>query len=150
MYRQRSALASIRTCLSQHEIRGLRSKSSKRYFTDVSREKIKVACIHAMQLSIRPTETAFINHFPEATVVNILDDSLSTDVSITGLDESMHDRFSKLGEYAASISVDGVLFTCSAFGSCIEKVQEELTVPVLKPNQALQEQIISSAKQGYE
>eukprot|EP00510_Aplanochytrium_minuta_P009636 CAMPEP_0184061522 /NCGR_PEP_ID=MMETSP0956-20121227/11556_1 /TAXON_ID=627963 /ORGANISM="Aplanochytrium sp, Strain PBS07" /LENGTH=86 /DNA_ID=CAMNT_0026358021 /DNA_START=278 /DNA_END=538 /DNA_ORIENTATION=+ len=60
----------------------------------------------------------------------------------------MHDRFSKLGEYAASISVDGVLFTCSAFGSCIEKVQEELTVPVLKPNQALQEQIISSAKQG--
>eukprot|EP00511_Aplanochytrium_stocchinoi_P005809 CAMPEP_0204836710 /NCGR_PEP_ID=MMETSP1346-20131115/25953_1 /ASSEMBLY_ACC=CAM_ASM_000771 /TAXON_ID=215587 /ORGANISM="Aplanochytrium stocchinoi, Strain GSBS06" /LENGTH=229 /DNA_ID=CAMNT_0051971649 /DNA_START=165 /DNA_END=854 /DNA_ORIENTATION=- len=95
-----------------------------------------------MSLSIKATSVAFERQFPEATIVNIMDDSLSRDVAHSGLDAHMYERFSKLGNYAASLSVDAILFTCSAFGGPIERVQSEHNMPVLKPNEALQQQII--------
>ena len=53
----------------------------------------------------------------------------------------MTDRFLALGRYAASTGADAILFTCSAFGPCIEAVaREHAPMPVLKPNEAMIEQ----------
>jgi Asp/Glu/hydantoin racemase len=50
----------------------------------------------------------------------------------------MTERFVKLGRYAAKTGVDGIIFTCSAFGPCIETVARDLApLPVLKPNEAM-------------
>ena len=50
-------------------------------------------------------------------------------------------RFLSLGRYAASTGADAILFTCSAFGPCIEAVaREHAPMPVLKPNEAMIEQ----------
>jgi Asp/Glu/hydantoin racemase len=72
----------------------------------------------------------------------LLDDSLSADVARDGrLTSAMTDRFLGLGRYAVSTGADAILFTCSAFGPCIEAVaREHAPVPVLKPNQAMIEQ----------
>jgi Asp/Glu/hydantoin racemase len=102
----------------------------------------RIGLIHAMKNSMIPSQRAFDTLWPEATVQNIMDESLSIDVTTTGLDISMDRRFESLATYAArDCEVDAVLFTCSAFGSCIEKVQNTYgsQLPVLKPNEAMVE-----------
>ena len=74
--------------------------------------------------------------------MNLLDDSLSADLSRDGrITQAMTGRFLSLAGYARATGADAVLFTCSAFGPCIEAVQRALApLPVLKPNEAMIEE----------
>jgi len=80
--------------------------------------------------------------------MNLLDDSLSADLarSKNGLDLAMHKRFFALADYAVSTGADGLLFTCSAFGPCIEAVARRCSVPVLKPNEAMINEAVRSGR----
>jgi hypothetical protein len=100
---------------------------------------VRITLIHALKQSPPPIEKAFARLWPEAQLCNLLDDSLSSDLARTGhLDEAMHERFLTLGRYARSTGADAILFTCSAFGSCIERVQADLSPMVVhKPNQGM-------------
>jgi aspartate/glutamate racemase len=99
----------------------------------------RIALIHALAHSIAPVNAAFERDWPEASRMNLLDDSLSADLARSGgLDAAMHERFQRLAQYAIDAGADGILFTCSAFGPCIEAVaRRHAGVPVLKPNQAM-------------
>ena len=80
--------------------------------------------------------------------MNLLDDSLSTDLATNGrgLDAVMHERFQRLAQYAVDAGCNGILFTCSAFGSCIEAVaQRHPNIPVHKPNEAMIEDAVKLA-----
>jgi Asp/Glu/hydantoin racemase len=103
---------------------------------------MRIALIHALKHSVLPIETSFTRHWPDAILMNLLDDSLSADVARDGhLTPAMTDRFLSLGRYATATGADAILFTCSAFGPCIETVaRERAPMPVLKPNQAMIEQ----------
>jgi hypothetical protein len=103
---------------------------------------MRIALIHALRHSPPPIEAAFARLWPEATLVNLLDDSLSADLSRDGrITEAMTGRFLSLASYARATGADGILFTCSAFGPCIEAVQHALApLPVLKPNEAMIEE----------
>ncbi len=109
---------------------------------------MRIALIHALKHSIVPIEASFAKLWPEATLMNLLDDSLSADVARDGrLTPAMTDRFQALGRYAASTGANAILFTCSAFGPCIEAVaREQAPLPVLKPNEAMIEQAV---KRGH-
>jgi Asp/Glu/hydantoin racemase len=100
---------------------------------------MRIALIHALRYSPPPIEEAFSRLWPEAKLSNLLDDSLSSDLARTGhLDEAMHDRFLTLGRYAKGTGADAILFTCSAFGACIDKVRADLAPLVVhKPNQGM-------------
>ena len=108
---------------------------------------MRIALVHALKHSIVPIEASFAKLWPEATLMNLLDDSLSADLARDGkLTDAMTERFLSIGRYAASIGTDGILFTCSAFGPCIEAVAgERAPMPVLKPNEAMIEE---AAKAG--
>lgn len=99
----------------------------------------RVFLIHAMQESMAPIEAAFATHWPEAERINLLDDSLPTDLTRAGgLNSAITARFLALGRYAREAGADAILFTCSAFGPAIEAVQRDLApIPVHKPNQAM-------------
>jgi hypothetical protein len=103
---------------------------------------MRIALIHALRHSPPPIEAAFARLWPEATLMNLLDDSLSADLSRDGrITEAMTGRFLSLASYARATGADGILFTCSAFGPCIEAVQRALSpLPVLKPNEAMIEE----------
>jgi len=100
---------------------------------------MRIALIHALKHSVAPIEEAFARLWPEASTFNLLDDSLSGDLAAQGqITEEMTQRFLTLAHYAAGTGANGILFTCSAFGPCIEACAEELyPIPVLKPNEAM-------------
>ncbi len=59
----------------------------------------------------------------------------------------MTERFLTLGRYAAGTGADAILFTCSAFGPCIEAVAADLApLPVLKPNEAMIEEAVTMGR----
>src|SRR6202161_1636671 len=103
---------------------------------------MRIALVHALKHSIVPIEAAFTKLWPDARLMNLLDDSLSADLGWDGrITEGMTERFSKIGRYAATTGVDAILLTCSACGSCIEAVaREQAPMPVLKPNEAMIEE----------
>lgn len=100
---------------------------------------MRIALIHALPVSIAPIEEAFSRLWPEAATVNLTDDSLAGDLATAGtLQPEMTDRFLALGRYSAISGADAILFTCSAFGPCIEACATDLSpLPVLKPNEAM-------------
>ena len=102
--------------------------------------QVRIALIHALTHSMVPINSAFERLWPDATRQNLLDDSLSADLAANGgtLDEAMHKRFTTLADYAVINGAQAILFTCSAFASCIEQVaRQHASIPVLKPNEAM-------------
>jgi Asp/Glu/hydantoin racemase len=100
----------------------------------------RIALIHALAHSVAPINDELQNVWPEAVRMNLLDDSLSADLAHSGqgLDAAMHQRFESLAAYAEGTGAQAILFTCSAFGPCIEAVAlRRPHMPVLKPNEAM-------------
>lgn len=98
----------------------------------------RIALIHAVTVAMDPIANAFAAGWPEAELVNLLDDSLSPDrARDAGLTPAMTQRISDLADYAFGVGSDAVLYTCSAFGPAIEAVAARCEKPVLKPNEAM-------------
>lgn len=105
----------------------------------------KIYLVHAMAVSMRPVEASFRKFWPEARLAHLLDDSLPADFNHDGrLTDAMIGRFRDLGRYCASADADAILFTCSAFGAAIDAVKAEQKIPVLKPNEALYDELVAA------
>src|ERR1700756_5402266 len=111
---------------------------------------MRITLVHALKHSIAPIEASFARLWPDARLMNLLDDSLSADLARDGrLTDAMTGRFLSLGRYAAATCADAILFTCSAFGPCIEAVaRAHAPMPVLKPNEAMIEQAAQARRVG--
>jgi Asp/Glu/hydantoin racemase len=108
-------------------------------------QKPRIVLLHATPVAIEPVKTAFAALWPEAELVNLLDDSLSGDrARDPDLTPAMIDRFVALGRYGASLNAAGLLITCSAFGPAIERLAAATAMPVLKPNEAMFEAAIAN------
>jgi Asp/Glu/hydantoin racemase len=108
----------------------------------------RIALIHALVHSIAPINDALARDWPQAQRMNLLDDSLSSDLAAGAglLDDAMTRRFIELTDYALSTGVQGILFTCSAFGPCIDAARNRhAAVPILKPNEAMIEDAVAAA-----
>lgn len=98
----------------------------------------RIALIHATPVAMPPVTEAFRRDWPEAETMNLLDDALSTDLARHGtLDAALRGRIAALAGYAMERGIDGILYTCSAFGAAIEAVARTTAIPVLKPNEAM-------------
>jgi len=98
----------------------------------------KIYLVHALEVSMAPVEEAFRAQWPEARIAHLLENSLFADFGREGtLTEAMTERFRMIGRYCAFAGADAILFTCSAFGPAIEAVKRDQPFPVLKPNEAL-------------
>jgi hypothetical protein len=109
----------------------------------------RIALVHATPLAIAPVNEAFARLWPAAERMNLLDDSLSADRAAAGaLTDSMIERFRALAGYCVAHGAAGVLFTCSAFGPAIEAARAAVSVPVLKPNEAMLAEALGLAGRG--
>lgn len=105
----------------------------------------RIALIHALAHSPGPINEALARDWPEAVRMNLLDDSLAADLARAGaLDERMTQRFLALADYALGTGAQAILFTCSAFGPCIDAVaRRHPALPVLKPNEAMIDEAVA-------
>lgn len=100
--------------------------------------KTRVALIHATKVAIQPIEDAFIQLWPEAERMNLLDDSLAADrARCAEFTPEIIRRFVTLAQYAKDAGAAGILYTCSSFGPAIEAAKAAVGIPVLKPNEAM-------------
>lgn len=109
----------------------------------------RVALIHALAHSVAPINAALERAWPQCVRMNLLDDSLSADLARSGgrLDGAMAARFEALAAYAVGTGAQGLLFTCSAFGPCIDAVaRAHPGLPVLKPNEAMIAEAVASGR----
>ena len=98
----------------------------------------KIYLVHALEVSMAPVEAIFRTDWPQARPAHLLDNSLFADFGVDGcLTDAMIERFRMIGHYCAAARADAILFTCSAFGRAIEAVKRDQSIPVLKPNEAL-------------
>ena len=68
----------------------------------------RIALIHAVAVAMQPVQDAFRRLWPEATCINLLDDSLSLDRAREAeLTRAMSARIGALADYAASSGADG-------------------------------------------
>ncbi|MDM0114140.1 hydantoin racemase [Variovorax sp. J22R133] len=105
----------------------------------------RIALIHATPLAMAPIQGAFARLWPEAQCANLLDDSLSADLSAAGeLGEALTTRFVQLAQYSERTGARAILFTCSAFGAAIEAAAASVAVPTHKPNYAMFREAIST------
>ncbi|MGE0969822.1 aspartate/glutamate racemase family protein [Klebsiella sp. WOUb02] len=97
-----------------------------------------IVLLHATSVAMQPVHQSFKTLWPEAELVNLLDDGLSVDRAREGdLSPAMIERFVRLGRYGYDMRPAGILVTCSAFGPAIDQLSAELDIPVLKPNEAM-------------
>ena len=98
----------------------------------------RIVLLHATPIAMAPIQSAFAENWPDAEIVNLLDDGLTIDRAREDcLSEKMIERFVTFGKYGYDMGADGILVTCSAFGPAIDRLIKALPIPVLKPNEAM-------------
>ena len=103
-----------------------------------------IGVVHATRVAVSPIEAAFESHWPEAEVVQFIDESLSRDLDEIGyLTPGINERVASLATFAHRGGAQAILFSCSAFGPAIEAAGARLPVPVLKPNQAMLDEALA-------
>ena len=109
----------------------------------------RIALIHALAHSPAPVQAEFARQWPQAPLQNLPDDSLSADLARRGrLDDAMTQRFITLADYVVGCGAEAILFTCSAFGPCIDAVrQRHARLAVLKPNEAMVDDAVAMARE---
>jgi Asp/Glu/hydantoin racemase len=106
----------------------------------------RIVLFHATPVAMDPVKAAMASLWPDAESVNLLDDGLTIDRAKEGaeLSEELIGRFVDFGRYAQRIGADGILITCSAFGPAIDRMDEELPLPILRPNEAMFREAIAA------
>ena len=103
-----------------------------------------IGVVHATRVAVSPIEAAFESHWPEAEVVQLIDETLSRDLDRIGhLTPAITERIDRLAGFAHRGGAQAILFSCSAFGPAIEAAGARLPIPVLKPNQAMLDEALA-------
>lgn len=107
----------------------------------------RIFLVHAVDVSMAPASTSFKKQWPQASIINLLDESLAVDMLVDGkMTPRMIDRFARLGQYCVDAGADGILFTCSAFGEAINHLKTQQKIPILTSNQAMFEELLESGE----
>lgn len=114
--------------------------------SDMATTSPRIVLFHATPVAMDPVNAAMASLWPQAEAVNLLDDGLTIDRAKEGpdLSEELIERFVDFGRYARRIGANGILITCSAFGPAIDRVEEELPLPIVRPNEAMFREAIAA------
>ena len=91
---------------------------------------MRVVMIHALAESIPPVRMAFGQVFPEAEVINLLDEGLLIDFD-DKLTPKLLRRMGTLVNYSAEYGADAIGLACSVYAPAVEILKELVDVPLV-------------------
>ena len=91
---------------------------------------MRVVMIHALAESIPPVRMAFGQVFPEAEVINLLDEGLLIDFD-DKLTPKLLRRMGTLVTYSADYGADAIGLACSVYAPAVEILKELVDVPLV-------------------
>ena len=104
----------------------------------------RVFLVHPTPLAMAPIDEAFKTLWPQAQTINVLDESLYTDLPQDGtLAPAIYDRVASLLRHCELSGADGILFSGSTFGPAVDKARIGMRVPVLRAEEAMMEQAVT-------
>jgi len=102
----------------------------------------RIILVHPYAPTMAPIIEAFARLWPQAQVLNLLDESLYADVGADGvLAADVFGRIAALLRHACASRADGVIFTGATFSPAVEAARASLALPVLKADEAMCEEI---------
>lgn len=102
----------------------------------------RIFLVHPTLLAMPPVDKAFKTLWPEATVLNVLDESLYNDIPHDGkLAPEIYTRLSDLFRHCALSRADGIVFSGSTFGPAIEVARKAVKIPVLRIEEAMMDEV---------
>ncbi|MED1796265.1 aspartate/glutamate racemase family protein [Brevibacillus nitrificans] len=100
--------------------------------------KTRIGLVHATMNSVSPMLEAFRAHYPEAELVNLMDEGLLLAVNEQGgITPEILQRFEDLVHKAVDSGTDGVLLSCSVFSPYVPDIQKKYTIPILSVDEAM-------------
>ena len=91
---------------------------------------MRVTMIHAIAESIPPVRLAFAEEFPEAEVVNVLDEGLLFDFD-DKITPHLRRRMSNLIGYCQDNKADGIGLACSVYAPVVDSARDLVDVPLV-------------------
>ncbi|RNB82135.1 Asp/Glu/hydantoin racemase [Brevibacillus nitrificans] len=100
--------------------------------------KTRIGLVHATMNSVSPMLEAFHTHYPEAELVNLMDEGLLLAVNEQGgITPEILQRFEDLVQKAVDSGTDGVLLSCSVFSPYVPDIQKKYAIPILSVDEAM-------------
>ena len=91
---------------------------------------MRVTMIHAIAESIPPVQLAFDEEFPEAEVINVLDESLLVDFD-DQLTPDLRRRITNIIGYCQDNKADAIGLACSVYAPVVESAKDLVHVPLV-------------------
>ena len=91
---------------------------------------MRVVMIHALAESIPPVRMAFQDEFPEAQVVNLLDEGLLTDFQ-GQITPDLRRRMTDLICYSQDNNADAIGLACSVYAPVVDSARDLVSVPLV-------------------
>jgi len=99
---------------------------------------IRIGVVSPMAIANDTVGEAFAELWPEAEIINLIDESLYADFAGgKQVTEETYRRVAILLQYSQDSGARGIVFTGSVFGRVVEAGREKLSVPVLTSHEAM-------------
>ena len=107
----------------------------------------RIFLVHAYRHSMAPIDEAFRTLWPEAEAVRLLDESLYADAGADGtMPANIVPRLAGLFRHCEVSGAAGIVFTGSTFGPAVEVAARDVTVPLLKADEAMAEAAVAAGR----
>jgi Asp/Glu/hydantoin racemase len=104
----------------------------------------RIFLVHPTPLALPPVDEAFKTLWPDAQVLNLLDESLYADVGANGeLTPALYARVANLFRHCETSGADGIVFSGSTFGPAVEEGRKDIKVPVLRIEEAMMDEAVA-------
>lgn len=104
-----------------------------------------VAVVHTGPATVQPIKQQFEDLLPDVRVVNIVDDSLLSDVIAAGrLTDAVSSRILTYMEVGEQMGAVAILNACSSVGEAATAARTQLSIPVVKIDESMAEEAVRS------
>lgn len=104
----------------------------------------RIVLVHPTMLAMPPVDEAFKTLWPQAQVLNLLDETLYADVGPNGeTTPALMARVANLLRHAEASGADGIVFSGSTFGPAVEEGRKGMKVPVLRIEEAMMDDAVA-------